>query len=138
MIGSLAGCGCVISPCGCNGYGSWGVYGRTSRKSPLYVWKAKCEGARAAKDAGKNLYDSRNVDKQIGEWCSREAEWKEAERQRQAETVILEQAGQDVSLDLPSVTEVVESTKSGPPILPILAFLAIAGIGGFIIYRRGK
>jgi len=75
---------------------------------------------------------------QIGEWCSREAEWKELERQRQAETIILEQAGEDVTLDLPSVTEVVESSKSGPPILPILAFLAIAGIGGFIIYRRGK
>jgi len=133
MIGSLAG-----ADCGCSGYGAYGSYGRTSRKSPLYVWKAKCEGARAAQDAGKKLYDSRNVDKQIGEWCSREAEWKELERQRQAETIILEQAGEDVTLDLPSVTEVVESSKSGPPILPILAFLAIAGIGGFIIYRRGK
>ena len=98
MIGSLSG-----AHCGCSGYGAYGSYGRTSRKSPLYVWKAKCEGARAAKDAGKKQYDSRNVDKQIGEWCSREAEWKELERQRQAETVILEQAGQDVTLDLPSV-----------------------------------
>jgi len=141
MIGSLSGCGCS-APCGCAGYGSvhgaYGAYGRVSRKSDISVWHARCIAAKSAKKAGKKKFDSRNVDVQIAEWCSREDEWKELQRQRAAEGVILEKAGQDVSLDLPSFAEVTEASKSGPPILPIIAFLAIAGVGGYILYSRGK
>tara|TARA_R110000751_G_scaffold12475_4_gene42871 strand:- start:233 stop:523 length:291 start_codon:yes stop_codon:yes gene_type:complete len=94
--------------------------------------------ARARQKDGKKSYRNEPVGQQIADWCSREAEWREAEKQRSAETIILEKAGQDVSLDLPSFDDIQAGAASGPPILPIVAFLAIAGIGGYILYRRGK
>ncbi len=142
MIGNLAGlAGCgngCGEQCGCVSYGAYGVYGRTSRKSDPAVWHARCLAAKSAKKAGKKQFDRRNVDVQIAEWCSREEEWRELQRQRKAETVILDQAGQDVSLDLPDIADIYAGASQGPPILPIVAFLAIAGIGGYILYRRGK
>ena len=115
--------------------GTYGAYGRTSRKSPLYVWKAKCEGARAAKAAGKKQYASRDVDKQIGEWCSREGEWLQEERKRAAETEFLETAAEPLA-PLPTIDTALGTTRQGPNLLPIIAFVAIAGIGGYILYRR--
>lgn len=138
-LGSLGQCGCnggcgQFCRCG-NAYGAYGLYGRTQ---DLATWKSRCLEARARQKAGKKSYRNQPVDQQVADWCSREAEWREAEKQRSAETIILEKAGQDVSLDLPSFAEVTEASKSGPPILPIIAFLAIAGVGGYILYSRGK
>lgn len=143
-VSSLAGCGggcgggCgQFCRCG-NAYGAYGAYGRVSRKSDISVWHARCLAATAKQKAGKKLFDGRNVDIQVEEWCSREEEWRQLQRQRAAEGVILEKAGEDVSLDLPSFADINAGAASGPPILPIVAFLAIAGIGGYILYRRGK
>ncbi len=127
-------------------YGSYGVlqtspqnaFGRVSRKSPLSVWKARCETARARKDAGKKLFDGRNVDTQIAEWCSREAEWKAEALKRQGELDLIQSAAATDPTNVPDIETVLAQTKTGTPILPIIAFLAIAGIGGFILYRRSK
>ena len=127
-------------------YGQYGVlqtspqdaFGRVSRKSPLSVWKARCAAARARKDAGKKLFDGRNVDTQIAEWCSRESEWLAEESKRRAEVDLVQSAADTDPTDVPDIETVLAQTKTGTPVLPIIAFLAIAGIGGYILYRRSK
>jgi len=127
-------------------YGQYGVlqtspqnaFGRVSRKSPLSVWKARCEAAEAAKAAGKKKFDNRNVDLQIAEWCSRRAEWVAEAQKKQAEVDLVQSAAATDPTDVPDIQTVLAQTKTGTPVLPIIAFLAIAGIGGFILYRRGK
>ncbi len=127
-------------------YGSYGVlqtspqnaFGRVSRKSPLSVWKARCEAIRAAKAAGKKQFDRRNIDLQEAEWCSRESEWKAEALKRQGEVDLIQSAADTDPTNVPDIETILAQTKTGTPILPIIAFLAIAGIGGFILYRRGK
>ena len=127
-------------------FGQYGVlqtspqdaFGRVSRKSPLSVWKARCEAAEAAKAAGKKKFDNRNVDLQIAEWCSREAEWKAEALKRQGEVDLIQSAADTDPTNVPDIETVLAQTKTGTPVLPIIAFLAIAGIGGYILYRRSK
>ena len=127
-------------------YGQYGVlqtspqnaFGRVSRKSPLSVWKARCEAIRAAKANNKKRFDNRNIDLQEAEWCSREAEWKAEALKRQGEVDLIQSAADTDPTDVPDIEDVLAQTKTGTPILPIIAFLAIAGVGGYILYRRGK
>jgi len=135
MIGSLSqlgGCGG-----GCSTYG--GVYGGKD----LATYRKHSEAARARKDAGKKHYSpsgvhTGNVDVQIAKWCSAESEWLAEEQQRTAEVQLIQSAASTDVTGIPTVQDVLDTTPSSVPVLPIVAFLAIAGIGGFILYRRSK
>ncbi len=116
----------------------------TYGKADLYTYHQRCLAANAREKAGHKRYSpsgvhTGDVDVQIAKWCAREGEYKAEMRKRQLEADVLETASQPLDTEgIPTIEDVMGQTKQGPPILPIVAFLVIAGIGGYILYRQKK
>lgn len=123
---------------------TYGSYSGTYGKPDLYTYHQRCLAARARKDANKKHYSpsgvhTGNVDVQISKWCAREGEYKAEMRKRELEGDVLHSASQPLDTEgIPTVEDVLADTKQGPPILPIVAFLVIAGIGGYVLYSQKK